>query len=323
MTDAGHLDLSYSAEQDALADSVRGVVSRHIDSDDPAGIPHRVWKALAELGVLGLATPEGGGGAQEIAAVMEVLGEAGTPGPLVATFMATQLVAQPERDRLARGSGIASVGSPPLMPWAPFADVFVELADDGAWLARPAGDIETVSTLAGEPWGRTRLDRVAAVDGSDWRRALVVGDVAVAAYLVGAAGHLVTITSQWLRDRVQFGRPIGQFQSLAHPLADVAIRARAARALTRIAAYAADSADEAAASSAAATARLSATRAALDATYRAHQSFGALGFTVEGPVARIGQQVRQVSLHPPGPGAARARPRWPRPESDQSHETRE
>ena len=306
-----HLDLSYDAEQNALAVSVRGVVARSLeavtqaDDDERRGYSPALWKGLAELGVLGLATPEGGGGAQEIAAVMEVLGEAAAPGPLVPTFMAAQLIGEPERSRIASGDSIASVGTPPLLPWAPVADVFVELAADAAWIARPAGDVEAVETLAGEPWGRVQLERVAPVDDASRRRALVIGDVAVAAYLVGAADHLVAITSQWLQDRVQFGRPIGQFQSLAHPLADVAIRTRAARALTRIAAFAADSPDVEGAASAAATARLSATRAAVDATYRAHQSFGALGYTVEGPVARVGQRARQVSLHPPGPAAAR------------------
>jgi alkylation response protein AidB-like acyl-CoA dehydrogenase len=114
----------------------------------------------------------------------------------------------------------------------------------------------------------------------------------------------VAITSEWARDREQFGRPIGDFQSVAYPLADVAVRTRAARNLVRSAAYALDHGDSSTAS-AAATARLSAARAALDATYRAHQAFGALGFTVEGPVAGIGQHIRQISLHPPGAGAAR------------------
>jgi len=43
----------------------------------------------------------------------------------------------------------------------------------------------------------------------------------------------------------------------------------------------------------------------MDATYSSHQAFGALGYTVEGPVALVGARVRQVSLHPPGPRAAR------------------
>jgi hypothetical protein len=305
---AEHLDLSYGDDAEALAESVRGFLGRWADEggDEPDGVPARLWKGLAELGVLGLATPAGGGGVQEIAAVMEVLGEAAAPGPLVATFMATQLVDAPERERLASGDHVASVGSPPLLPWAPVAEVFVELTADGAWLARPSGAVEPVDTLAGEPWGRVALERVRPVEEAARRRAVAVGDTAVAAYLAGAAGHLVAITSQWLRDRVQFGRPIAEFQSLAHPLADVEIRRRAARALARAAAYTVDTApDGANTAPAAATARLSATRAALDATYRAHQSFGALGFTVEGPVARVGQRVRQVSLHPPGPAEAR------------------
>ena len=221
-----HLDLSYDAEQNALAVSVRGVVARsQTDGDEPRGYSPALWKGLAELGVLGLATPEGGGGAQEIAAVMEVLGEAAAPGPLVPAFMAAQLTGEPERSRIASGDSVAWPWvSPPLMPWAPVADVFVELAADAAWIARPAGDVEAVETLAGEPWGRVPAGARRSIDDASRRRALVIGDVAVAAYLVGAADHLVAITSQWLQDRVQFGRPIGQFQSLAHPLADIAIR---------------------------------------------------------------------------------------------------
>ncbi len=292
---AEHLDLDYSDEQQALAESVRGVAARE-------GDPAVLWKALAQLGVLGLATPEGGGGALEIAASMEALGHAAAPGPLAGTFMATQLVGPADRERLAAGDAIAAVGIPPLVPWAAVADVFVELdPDGGAWLARPRGDVEVVEMMAGEPWGRVAFERIEPLD--DARRAIVIGDVAVGAYLVGAAEHLVAVTAQWLTDRVQFGRAIGEFQSLAHPLADVAIRTRAARSLVRTAAHAVDTGADAAPG--AATARLSATHAALGATYRAHQSFGALGFTVEGPVARVGQRVRQISLHPPGPRAAR------------------
>jgi alkylation response protein AidB-like acyl-CoA dehydrogenase len=295
VTSGEHLDLELSDEQRALAGSVRGFLAREHE-------PRLVWKGLAALGVLGVATPDGGGGALEIVAAMEELGRAGTPGPLVGTFMATQLLGDVDRDRVAAGDAVAAVGAPPLMPWAAVADVFIELSPDGAWLAQPDGAVTPVDTMAGEPWGRLRLERIQPLGGAE--RAIMIGDVAVAAYLVGAAEHLVAVTAQWLQDRVQFGRAIGEFQSMSHPLADVAIRTRAARSLTRAAAYSADhGATEA--GPAAATARLSATQAALGATYRAHQSFGALGFTVEGPVAQMGQRIRQVSLHPPGPRAAR------------------
>lgn len=302
-----HLDLAYDAQQEELASAVRTWSARNAGEDvvrSLAGtMPWELWRSLADVGVLALGTVEGGGGALEITAAMEVLGEAVVPGPLVSTFMTSQLVDVDQRTRLGAGTGVASVGSPPLLPWAPVAEVFVELAPDGAWIAEPVGEIEPVATLGGEPWGRVQLRRLARVDWAE--QAVALGDIAVAAYLVGATARLVDTTAQWARDRTQFGRSIGEFQSVAHPLTDVAIRLRAARNLTRQAAYAFDERPVAAPVAAAATARLSATKAALDATYRSHQTFGALGYTVEGPVALVGHRIRQLSLHPPGPGAAR------------------
>jgi alkylation response protein AidB-like acyl-CoA dehydrogenase len=301
-----HLDLAYDEDQVVLADSVRGWLVHRAAPSATAGDswPAGLWRGLADLGVLGLGTPDGGGGALEIAAVMEVLGELATPGPLAGTFLAGQLLGDEQLAPVVAGDALVAVGKPPLVPWAAVAEVFVELDGAEAWLAEPVGPVEPVATLAGEPWGRVTLRRTARLEGAE--RAVALGDVAVGAYLVGAAQHLTTISSDWARDRVQFGRPIGDFQSVAHPLTDVFVRTRAARNLVRSAAYALDHdelAAEAVASSA--TARLSATRAAVDATYRAHQAFGALGFTVEGPVAAVGQRIRQISLHPPGPGAAR------------------
>jgi alkylation response protein AidB-like acyl-CoA dehydrogenase len=318
---AEHLDLSYDDAQEALAESVRGYVSRHqhgAESESPGdggaslqfapGSPDwQLWRGLADLGVLALGTPEGGGGPLEIAAVMEVLGELRAPGPLVGTFMASHLLDEDSRAGVVDGSAIVAIGNPPVLPWAAVAGVFIELGSEGAWSARPVGPVEPVESMAGEPWGRVTLERIAPLESVS--QATTVGDVALAAYLTGAAQHLLTTTATWAQDRVQFGQPIGDFQSVGHPLADLAVHVRATRGLVRAAAYAAATGpgERAAAATAAtaATARLSATRAAVDASYRAHQAFGALGYTVEGPVARVAQQIRQVSLHPPGPAHAR------------------
>ncbi len=302
-----NLDLEFDAEQEALAQSVRGFCARHVDDASVRAtadtFPADIWRGMAELGVLGLATPEGGGGALEVAAAMEQLGAANTPGPFVATFMATQLLDAETRAGVVDGSSVVSLGCPPLMPWSPVATIFVELSDTwAAWLAAPVGNIEPVDTLAGEPWGRVTLERTR--DLGDATRAIALGDTAAAAYLVGAARRLLTTSAEYARDRLQFGQAIGDFQAVAHPLADVAMRVDAAQHLARIAAYALDN-DQTGWRTAAATARLSATRSALAATYRAHQTLGAMGYTVEGPVAHVGQRIRQVSLLPPGPNAAR------------------
>ena len=90
-----------------------------------------LWRELAELGVLAIATPEGEGGAVELVAAFEALGRAVFPGPLVETRL---------RDAAAAGGGagarrraataLVSVGTPPLLPWAPCAELFVEIEGD-------------------------------------------------------------------------------------------------------------------------------------------------------------------------------------------------
>jgi alkylation response protein AidB-like acyl-CoA dehydrogenase len=125
----------------------------------------------------------------------------------------------------------------------------------------------------------------------------------LAAYLVGLTGRLLDVAVSYATDRRQFGKAIGDFQAVAHPLADVALGARAAGALARSAAGTFDGGDDPAPS--AAVARLSATRAARRASYQAHQVHGAMGFTVEGPVAHLSHRARQVSLHVPGPARLR------------------
>lgn len=307
MTASAHVDLGFGPDQEALADAVRAWATQHVTDaavhEATGTMPTALWSGLADLGVLGLATADGGGGALEVAAAMEVLGRFATPGPLAATFLANQLLDADGQAGVAAGKAVVAVGTPPLVPWAPVADGFIVLDADGrrAWSARPTSAVEGVETLGGEPWGKVELERLEPLDGVD--RAVALSDLAVANYLAGAAQQLVDLTAEWAVDRKQFGRSIGEFQSVAHPLTDVAIRAGAARSLARMAAFAWEGGGDARA--AAAAARLSATRAAVDAGYRAHQAFGALGYTVEGPVALLAQRVRQVSLHPPGPGPAR------------------
>lgn len=298
------LDLGYNDEQQALASSVRGFCERHATDEvvRGQGVPEKLWRQLGDLGVLALATPEGGGGALEIAAAMEELGRAAFPGPLVPTFLAMQLLDESEREAVAAGAVTVAVGTPRLFPWAAAAEVFVELDGDRAWRARLAGDVEPVDTLGREPWGRVELERERELDGVPG--AVALADAALAAYLVGAAEGLLEVTAQYAMDRVQFGRAIGEFQAVAHPLADSKLEVTAAGHLARIAAYDWDEQGPAARASAA-TARLSAGAAALAAAYRAHQTFGAIGFTEEGPVGHVSQRIRQVSLMPPGDGAAR------------------
>jgi alkylation response protein AidB-like acyl-CoA dehydrogenase len=110
------------------------------------------------------------------------------------------------------------------------------------------------------------------------------------------------LAAEHARTRKQFGRAIGEFQAVAHPLAAAWIRISAAEMLARAAAH---DADEGApdAPALAAAAWLSARKAALAAALRAHQTFGAVGITLEGPVFSLTRRIRtwaSLALDVPG-----------------------
>ncbi len=206
MSTAEHLDLSYDDGQQALAESVRGYVGhqqavrgQHVAGADdvmqfaPGSPDWGLWRGLADLGVLGLGTPEGGGGALEMAAVLEVLGELAAPGPLVGTFMATQLLGERDREGLIAGSRLVSVGSPPLLPGPPWPRSSSSSEPKAPGSPVRSGRSSRSPTLAREPWGRATFERLVRLDGL--ARSAMVGDVAVAAYLLGAAQHLLAVTA--------------------------------------------------------------------------------------------------------------------------------
>jgi len=299
-----NLKLSYDDEQLALQDSIDGFCRRAgtgplFASDTP--LPAGFWPGLAELGVLLLGTEAGGGGALEIAAAMETLGAHGAPGPLVGTFAATALVGPDESERIGSGEALVSVGENRLFPWAPVASLFVEIAGEEAWLVEPHGAIEPHQTTGNEPWGYIEPQRVRSLGSA--RHAMARAQVAAAAYLVGAGQELVRLAAEYARDRVQFNKPIATFQAVSHPLAVVSVRLNASRILTRGAAQQLDTnnrqSNDARGEVAAATARLSAVGSAMAAGYQAHQLFGAMGFTMEGPVGHLSHRIRQVGLLPP------------------------
>ncbi|UCE85452.1 MAG: acyl-CoA dehydrogenase family protein [Deltaproteobacteria bacterium] len=300
------LDLEFDDAGKAIADAIaqfcRDRCADEVVKAAAHEFPFKLWRDLADLGVLALATPEGDGRALELCAAVEALGAALFPGPLVASFFATQVLPPAERARVARGEAIVSLGEPPLMPFAPAASLFIEVRGDRAFLAEPRGPVEPVQTLGGEPWGR--VDLACGADLGDTARAHALSDVARAAYLAAAARRLVDDASHHARTRRQFGRSIGEFQAVAHPLADCAIGLSAASTLARVAAFRFDAGD-AEARAVAAAARLSACAASLASVYTCHQVFGAVGITLEGPAFHVSRRIRQLASPPPSEETAR------------------
>jgi len=78
--------------------------------------------------------------------------------------------------------------------------------------------------------------------GAALERAVQLAQIALASEQAGAAEETLVITTDYVKQRVQFGRPIGSFQAIKHRLADMMVLVEAAKSAVY---YAAATADEA------------------------------------------------------------------------------
>ncbi len=299
------LDLEWDDSQQAVAAALDQYANDRWDDDavkasisgDPPPFPDALWRDLAELGVWAVMTPEGDGGAMEAVAALEVLGRRGLPGPIADTFVATQLLDDDECRAVAAGETVAVVLAGEWLPWPERAGIAIAADRSGALrrveLAGAFGPAER--TLGSEPWARIAVEPGAPFERSERGRS--AGGLALATLMAAAAAELVDRAAEHARSRSQFGRSIGEFQAVAHPLAEVHVRQTTAACLCRAAAFALD---ENAADGAprAGAARASARVAALEAVHTVHQLFGAVGITLEGPVFHLSRRIRQWASHP-------------------------
>jgi alkylation response protein AidB-like acyl-CoA dehydrogenase len=257
--------------------------------DGNAGSLRGLWRDLAGIGVQGLLAPEtaGGSGLDEstLALVLAETGRAAVPLPLVETAaVGVPLVAAAGDPTgvlhgLVDGSLVLTVGAAAgdVAPAAGIADLFLL---GGVLYGRHEVELEPVTSV-----DRTRdLARVrptaagvpiAAPDVAADRAAL-----GAAAQLVGLGRELVRTTVEYVRDRRQFGVPVGSFQAVKHRLADAHLQLEFAAPAVWAAAYsmATGAADERRSVS---LAKALASDAAYEAGRAALQCHGAMGYTDE------------------------------------------
>jgi alkylation response protein AidB-like acyl-CoA dehydrogenase len=267
----------------ALADGAEG--------EDPAD-----WRALADLGWLGLVVPEKHGGAGlgavHLAVLMEESGRRLLPSPLLPSTLAALALAldgsDAQRDRwlapLASGEARLVLATGPSVWGAQRADALVLPSSAGVEL------IETrAANLRLEPevvLDRTRRSARVTRDGSALAparpsdRLAAWACVALAAEMAGGADALLALTAAYAATREQFGKPIGSFQAVKHPLVNVLLGVESLRSLV----YAAASALDAGSADAETLARMAKAKACdvyVFAASRAVQLHGGFGFTID------------------------------------------
>lgn len=201
----------------------------------------------------------------------------------------------------ATSDGWVLEGTLPFVPYANSADVILLPASTEDGIAIFALDAEptsgTVSKTAlkmasGVPTFNLTLSEVVCPDAAQvidpseadtvLARAKMLGATARAIQMVGAGKSVADRTLAYVKERRQFGRPIGAFQAIQHYMADMAIKVKSAQHLANCAAWSLDNVDDAAeVSRAVSRAKWAANTLIPEVCWTAHQSHGAIGFTWE------------------------------------------
>jgi alkylation response protein AidB-like acyl-CoA dehydrogenase len=251
---------------------------------------------LVELGWSGIAVSEEHGGQGlgtiELAVLAEELGYACAAVPLVplaATALAIDAAgSDAQRERwlrgLASGKTSAGFGTRELIADGQGAELILLLDDDSASLLEGA---ESSGIDAIDPT-RRYVSLTSGDGGVDAGEPLAAGAaervrIILAAELLGVCQRALEMTLEYVKDRKQFGVPVGSFQAVGHRCAQMLRDTESVRSATYFAAWAAES-DPERLPEAAALAAAAAAEAGREVTASAIQAHGGIGFTWEADV---------------------------------------
>ena len=257
------MEFAFTQEQDELRRQARSFLEANPDAP---------LAELRELGWLGVSVPEerGGGGLSFVdeAILFEEAGRALYAGPFLTT--AVVLAALPEVDDNAWSLELDG-----LVPHLDAADMV--LRED---LSTVAADGETLPTVdESRPLGRLAAADATEVD-DEFEAVRLRLLAALAAEAVGVAQKALELGVAYVSDREQFGKKIGTYQAVSHPLADTYVETELARSLAYWAAWCVAEEDERT-PVAVASAKSFAAESAVAACERAIQVHGGIGFTWE------------------------------------------
>jgi acyl-CoA dehydrogenase len=271
---------------------------------EESGLPGDLWRAAADVGLTRIGLPEdlGGAGGTLVDAVAVLVGSGrhAVPLPLLESWLA---------GRLRTGAG-ETISDRPATVTLGRADDTLTVADgraDGVLTRVPWGRAaaEVVVVLPGEPDGPAALAVLEPADAEPGRdlagmpcdtlaftaapvrvlpspdsrdRVAALAALGRAAQLAGAIAAAAALTSAYVEQRHQFGRPIGRFQAVQQHVVTLAQAAATALHVVERAAAAAEAGDG---RFAALAAKLVVSENATDAIRAAHQAHGAIGMTRE------------------------------------------
>ncbi len=213
------------------------------------GFDAAMWKGLADLGAFSLRVPEAasglGLGLMDAVVLMEEVGRTLASGPIAETLVATRLLANlggdahgALLDRVVAGESVISIAfqdirQRPVQWVAGGAVAETVIARDGdrvVLVTFSAGTDRGEANLASTPLAELRLDSgdcALLSDSAEGRRqfaqAVEEWKLLIAAALAGLSREALRLASAYACERVAFGQPIGTYQGISHPLADLVV----------------------------------------------------------------------------------------------------
>jgi hypothetical protein len=254
------MDFEFDEDQRLLQQMVRETVARSQSLPED-----RLWATYQELGWLE-APPV------ELAIVLEELGHAADPTP----FLATSTWFAPLAGRLPDGAGTGVFdGSGRFVLDADRADEIALLTRDGVVVMKGA-NVDAERLVIFDPRMHVaKVDAPGLVEG--------VPDLALmglAITTVGACRRILDLVLAHVKQRVQFGVPIGSFQAVKHKAADMHVAIERARVLAYFSALTIAE-DDPRRTRAALMAKAAAGECQRLVFQNGYQLFGAMGYTWE------------------------------------------
>ena len=258
------------------------------------------WKNLIELGVLSSNLPEekGGLGMDQVtlALMVEEMGYAGLPEPVAEQiFLVNDVipflpknVTEAVESNYNDGTQYIALAHP-LAPNPLFLNDAAGLIlldnSECKFIAQDDMDFEIISSNdpSRELFKVSSMNNAISTSENFYELNSAVssrGSLMTAALLIGLAQKMVDLSSVYVLDRTQFGKPIGSFQAVKHMLADVAVKIEFAKPAVYRAAYSLSENNSKSALHCA-HAKLMCAQAAELACKNSIQAHGAMGYTWE------------------------------------------
>ena len=302
----------YSEDQQAVAEAFGDLFAREATpeavraAEAGCGFDRGLWGKLAAAGAPGMAVPveHGGGGASlvDLAVVAFEWGRRIAPVPLVEHAVTARLIASLAASgtvdpalagAVAGGEPVATLtlrpagpdGTARLVPAGAVADVVAGLRGDSLVVGpgEPSGAARPNSAdlpLADRDLSDAEVIASGEAALTAWNGALTEWKALMAVAYAGLSSEVLAMGVDYVKQRHQFGVPVGSFQAVQHGLADAATRAEGARLLAFRAACAVDT-GRAGAARLASMALLFGADSARFASDRVLQYHGGYGYSAE------------------------------------------